>query len=101
MELLQTKYTNMTLQSFIINFSNSIKCYFACPNCDINSYYYDLDEEVEIIMENIALFQNAHNAYKTRKFLYHVYYIAEKIIPKVNCMLIELDPNAGKNMFLT
>lgn len=99
MELLQTKYTNMTLQNYISLFNNTIKCYFGCSNGDINNFYYDLDKSIEI-MENIALFQNNNNdSFYTRKCLYNVYCITERIEPKKNCMLVESPPNAGKNMF--
>jgi hypothetical protein len=96
-ELVQRKYTESSMPDLIKIYKNATKCYFAAT-LDYDLIYYDLERSLEI-MENILMFQNHQDRHFARKFLFDLYCVCEKKIPKKNAFQVISHPNAGKNLF--
>lgn len=99
LDLVHRKYTNSTYGEIITLLNKNEKNYFASCNGDLDSYYYDVSVSFEIL-NNIAFFQCNNDIDLVRKFLYDVYCIIDRKIPKKNCIFIYSEQaNAGKNLF--
>lgn len=83
-------------QKLYIN--SNTKCYFGAGPNDFNSYYYNTEESLDIILQ-LLQFQFSNDEEIICNFVTDLYNVCEKILPKLNCLLIYSPPSAGKNFF--
>lgn len=70
--------------------------YFNC-GVDVNNYYYNLDQSVQIANE-LLLFQFNNNIDRLREFLNKLYEIVDKVVEIIYLFALS-PPNAGKKYF--
>lgn len=71
---------------------------FNAPLGNIGDYYFTIAESVEIL-NRLLLYQFADNENKVIKFLWDLFNVLDKKVPKKNTIFILSNPNAGKNFF--
>lgn len=89
---------NYKFQDYILLYNTS-KPKFACATGELLDYYYDIDETRKII-GNLLAYQFNDDNHDIQVFLTDLYNILEKKIPKLNTLLIQSAPSAGKNYFI-
>lgn len=78
--------------------SGKITPYFNAYSRDKKQVYYDVRTSVQIA-EELLCYQFDNDGDLVSKFLYDVYAIVDKLVPKRNSMCIVSPPSAGKNFF--
>ncbi len=76
-------------------------CYpiFMAGYIPFEDKYYTVTESIEI-MEQLLYYQFDGDDDEVRNFLYHLYIVLERKTPKLNTLLIQSPPSAGKNFFI-
>lgn len=90
---LKIKYSRMSLFDLNNHFKKCNKVYFS-GIVDINAYYYSAEESLDIMLKLLNFqCQSAH------AFVYDLYNLIEKLVPKKNTMCVIGPPNCGKSYF--
>lgn len=71
---------------------------FAAGHTPIDEYYYSLEESL-VILTNFLNFQFDNDDDLIYDFVYALYHILERKIPKLNAISVQSPPSSGKNFF--
>lgn len=78
--------------------SGQISPYFNAYSRDKKQVYYDVPTSINIA-EELLCYQFENDGDLISKFLWDVYAIVDKLVPKRNSMCVVSPPSAGKNFF--
>lgn len=105
MQNLRTKTMKWTIEDYIHAYSKSEHTNFACVNDRIEDYYYSPEESFAKIVHLLEYQLNCEtenidvkDCY-LREFLFNIFNVCEKKIPKKNTIYVVSQPSAGKNFF--
>lgn len=76
----------------------SCKPTFHAGYMTVDSVYLTVAESLEVV-DRLLLFQNNNDPLLVTQFLSDVYNVCERVIPKLNTILVHSPPSAGKNFF--
>lgn len=80
------------------DFTLTCKPYYNAPNGLFDSYYYGMEESIDILY-NLLQFQAKHNNFNAHLFMWKLHDVLAKNTRKQNTFLVIGPPNSGKNFF--
>ena len=97
---IQSTMISWSIKDYYTNIYSKKNCFpiFCAGYTKVDDYYYDLDSSVEIL-NSFLKFQFHDNDEDIYNFLFNLYNILERKLPKRNCLLVCSPPSAGKNFF--
>ena len=89
-----------TVSDFYTNLYSKSDCIpiFSAGHVDIDAYYYNAEDSLDILSK-LLLFQFDNDDERINEFLFSLYNILDRKIPKCNTVLVKSPPSGGKNFF--
>lgn len=78
---------------------DNVKLYFSAGPNNVDAYYYSVEDSLDILLA--LLNDQYHNDEECIvKFVTSLFNVCERVIPKLNALIIKSPPSAGKSFFL-
>lgn len=99
-EVFGKRLMSWTIDDYFKYYSrDDVKPIFSAGVGDINDYYYDLEDSVNMLVD-LVMHQCNYDDIIACNFVTDLYNVLERKIPKYNCLVIHSVPNCGKNFLI-